>query len=73
MTDIGPFMIPAHTCEQAEYVARAQAEQQGCDVTGLTVSGGAGEMWHVTVTVADAAGHPEGTADDVQVIELDAP
>ncbi|HEX3908591.1 MAG TPA: hypothetical protein VHW92_11740 [Mycobacteriales bacterium] len=72
MTDIGPWMVTAHTCEQARYVARSQAELQGCEVTGLSVSGGAGGMWHVSVTVADDTGHPENAADDVQVIDLDA-
>jgi len=38
MTEIGPWMIAAHTKEQAEYVARSQAEQgwwlvgQGCSL-----------------------------------------
>jgi hypothetical protein len=70
MTDIGPWMITAHTCAQAEYVARAQAEMQGCEVTALTVTGGAGGMWHVIVTVVDDTCAPEQRPGDVQIIEL---
>jgi hypothetical protein len=71
MTEIGPWMIAAHTKEQAEYVARSRAEQQGCDVSDVEVSGGASEMWRAKVTVTDATMPSENIADDGQVMRLD--
>jgi hypothetical protein len=71
MTEIGPWMIAAHTKEQAEYVARSQAEQQGCDVSDVEVSGGTSEVWRARVTVTDATMASECLEDDGQVMQLD--
>jgi hypothetical protein len=34
--------------QQTEYIARARAEELGCRVLSLDVSGGGSEVWHVT-------------------------
>jgi hypothetical protein len=71
MAELGPWMIAAHSKAQAEYVARSEAEQEGSEVTGLDVSGGANEMWYACVTVPDAAVRPRHAPDNGQVIGLD--
>jgi hypothetical protein len=71
MAELGPWMITAHNKEQAEYLVRSRAEQRGVDVSRIEVSGGTGDMWLVTVTVADAeAAEAAQLAEDTQVLHL---
>jgi hypothetical protein len=71
MAELGPWMITAHNKEQAEYLVRSRAEQRGVDVSRVDVSSGSGDMWLVTVTVADAeSAEAAQLTEDTQVLHL---
>jgi hypothetical protein len=71
MAELGPWMVTAHNKQQAEYLVRSRAEQRGVDVSAVEVSGGSGDMWLVTVTVADAESAEAARLDeDTQILHL---
>jgi hypothetical protein len=73
MAQLGPLMITARNREQAEYLVRSRADQRGVDISGIEVSGGAGGMWLVTVTLSDAAkGEAARLGEDTQVLHINA-
>ena len=74
MATLGPWLVTARSQAHAEYLVRSRAEQRGIQLIDLTVSDGAGEMWQVTATVADAEQDHANAArlgEDTQVLHLD--
>ena len=66
--------ITAHNREQAAYLVRSRAEQRGVAVSDIAVADGSGDMWLVTVTVADDdVAKAAGLADDTKVLHIDFP